>query len=96
MKRRNFLAGTAALAVIPILPAEAREVWYYRGVPVTVKRSFDRVEMTLEVDGWGECGLGRLTEGAVTDETLARACRHTIDFQINRKPLLWGKSLTLV
>lgn len=94
--RRSFLAGTAALAVIPVLPVEAGEIWYYRGVPVTVDRLPDRVEMTFEVGGWGKCGVARLVGGRVTDETLARACRHTVDFQINRKPLLWGKSFTLV
>ncbi len=77
MKRRNFLAGTAALAAIPLLPVQAKEVWYYRGVKVTVKRLPDYVGMSFYANDGRKFGVGY--RGTRPDEAVVRACRRTID-----------------
>ena len=89
MKRRDFLAGTAAVAVIPLLPVQAKEVWYYRGVEVVVDRLPGRVRMFFDAPDGREFGLGRLTQWEKTDKAQIRACRRTIDIMIAYQPGRW-------
>lgn len=77
MKRRSFLASTAALAVIPFLPA--KEVWHYRGIEVVVNRLPDYVGMFFYAPDGRKFGIGRLTQLVKTDKTQEIACRRTID-----------------
>ncbi len=83
ISRRNCFARIAALAVFPILPVEAKEVWYYRGIEIAVDRS-KRVAMTYTIDDWRRRDdIGSETKSPFGEEHLRRHIRKAIDYRFD-------------
>ncbi len=85
MKRRNFLNLLAGLPALALLPWG--EQWLYRGIVITVERSYEDVVMSFMRDG-ARTGV-RIFNGAGASESVQRKIiRRAIDWQLGYRPYL--------
>ena len=78
--RRTFIALSAAGAAVGLAGRAAQEVWFHRGVPVTVRRKGRHIMMEFEMGG-KKYGLGTIKTERRPDveRFLRRSVEHTID-----------------